>query len=53
VMLNGRIVEEGTRDQIINDPQHDYTRALLSAVPKPDAHRRRRPLTHEGCGCER
>jgi ABC-type oligopeptide transport system ATPase subunit len=39
VMLNGRIVEEGTRDQVINDPQHDYTRALLSAVPKPEAAR--------------
>jgi len=48
VMLNGRIVEEGTRDQVINDPQHDYTRALLSAVPKPDAHRRRRHVRFEG-----
>ncbi|MHC4100300.1 MAG: ABC transporter ATP-binding protein [Planctomycetota bacterium] len=35
VMLDGRIVEQGSRDQVINDPQHDYTRALLSAVPQP------------------
>jgi ABC-type oligopeptide transport system ATPase subunit len=35
VMLNGRIVEQGSRDQVINDPQHDYTRALLAAVPQP------------------
>ncbi|MHC4209096.1 MAG: ABC transporter ATP-binding protein [Planctomycetota bacterium] len=48
VMLNGRIVEQGTRDQVINDPQHDYTRALLSAVPAPDPHRRRRHVRFEG-----
>jgi ABC-type oligopeptide transport system ATPase subunit len=35
VMLDGRIVEQGSRDQVINDPQHDYTRALLAAVPQP------------------
>ena len=33
VMQDGRIVEEGTRDQIFDAPQHDYTRKLLSAVP--------------------
>jgi peptide/nickel transport system ATP-binding protein len=33
VMQEGRIVEEGTRDQIFDAPQHDYTRKLLSAVP--------------------
>ncbi|HEV2508691.1 ABC transporter ATP-binding protein [Bosea sp. (in: a-proteobacteria)] len=33
VMQDGRIVEEGTRDQIFDNPQHDYTRKLLSAVP--------------------
>jgi ABC-type oligopeptide transport system ATPase subunit len=35
VMLDGRIVEQGSRDQVINDPKHDYTRALLAAVPQP------------------
>jgi ABC-type oligopeptide transport system ATPase subunit len=35
VMLDGRIVEQGPRDQVINDPQHDYTRSLLAAVPQP------------------
>ena len=29
-----RIVEQGTVDDILNSPQHPYTRALLSAVPK-------------------
>jgi peptide/nickel transport system ATP-binding protein len=33
VMHEGRIVEEGPRDTIFDNPQHDYTRRLLSAVP--------------------
>ena len=41
VMLDGRIVEQGDRDQIINDPQHPYTRSLLSAVPDPNPRRRK------------
>jgi ABC-type oligopeptide transport system ATPase subunit len=48
VMLNGRIVEAGTRDQIINDPQHDYTRALLSAIPAPDPHHCKRHVRFDG-----
>ena len=38
VMFNGHIVEQGSRDEIINDPQHAYTKALLSAVPQPTPH---------------
>ncbi len=33
VMRNGRIVEQGTSHEIFNDPQHEYTRELLAAVP--------------------
>jgi oligopeptide/dipeptide ABC transporter ATP-binding protein len=39
VMYLGRVVELGTRDQVFRDPQHPYTKALLSAVPVPDPER--------------
>ena len=34
VMREGRIVEEGTRDQVFDHPRHEYTRALLAATPR-------------------
>ena len=34
VMYRGNKVEEGTVHEIFENPQHDYTKALLSAVPK-------------------
>jgi peptide/nickel transport system ATP-binding protein len=40
VMYLGEIVEIGTRAQIFSDPQHAYTRRLLSAVPIADPARR-------------
>jgi oligopeptide/dipeptide ABC transporter ATP-binding protein len=36
VMYLGRIVEMGTARDVIDDPRHPYTRALLSAVPVPE-----------------
>jgi len=39
VMYLGRIVEYGKADQIISNPLHPYTQALLAAVPRPDPDR--------------
>lgn len=36
VMYLGKVVEEGTAEQISRAPQHPYTRILLDSVPKPD-----------------
>jgi peptide/nickel transport system ATP-binding protein len=41
VMQRGRIVEQGTRDQILRNPQQSYTQRLLAAVPLPDPDKQR------------
>ena len=34
VMQEGRIVETGTVKEVLNSPEHSYTQALISAIPK-------------------
>ena len=34
VMLQGKIVERGSVDEVLRTPQHAYTRELLAAVPR-------------------
>jgi ABC-type microcin C transport system duplicated ATPase subunit YejF len=36
VMQNGRLVEQGTAEQILTNPQHEYTKTLLNSVPRID-----------------
>jgi peptide/nickel transport system ATP-binding protein len=35
VMQTGKIVEQGTADRVLGDPQNAYTRELLTAIPHP------------------
>ena len=48
VMYLGRIVEEGPADEVVHNPQHPYTRALLSVVPKRDPRERSQPQILRG-----
>ncbi|MDQ1194797.1 ABC transporter ATP-binding protein [Agrobacterium sp. SORGH_AS 787] len=48
VMYLGEIVEIGTRAQIFGNPQHDYTKRLLDAVPVADPHRRQQRKLRTG-----
>ena len=50
VMYRGRVVETGSTDQVTRDPQHDYTKALLSAIPHPDPRGRRMHGRHRYTG---
>ncbi|WP_203073193.1 ABC transporter ATP-binding protein [Falsiroseomonas ponticola] len=46
VMHRGRVVETGEATQVCDNPTHAYTKALLSAVPRPDPEARRIHLRH-------
>ena len=43
VMYLGRIVEEGPAREVVANPRHPYTRALVSVVPRPDPRHAERP----------
>jgi oligopeptide transport system ATP-binding protein len=48
VMYLGRIVEEGPTAAVVRNPQHPYTKALLSVVPRRDPRDRQRPQILQG-----
>jgi peptide/nickel transport system ATP-binding protein len=48
VMYLGRIVEEGPAATVVRNPQHPYTRALLSVVPRRDPRDRQQPQILRG-----
>jgi peptide/nickel transport system ATP-binding protein len=39
VLYRGEVVEEGDPEQIVNRPEHPYTRLLISSIPEPDPER--------------
>ncbi len=41
VMHHGSIVEYGPTEEVLQNPQHPYTKALLACIPRLDEHRRR------------
>ncbi|MGQ4554945.1 oligopeptide/dipeptide ABC transporter ATP-binding protein [Halobellus sp. GM3] len=41
VMYRGNVVEEGTAEEIIHDPKHPYTRALIDSLPDLRTKRKR------------
>ena len=46
VMYSGRMVETGPVDKVCTEPDHPYTRALLSAIPRPYPCERRLSQRH-------
>jgi ABC-type oligopeptide transport system ATPase subunit len=48
VMYKGKIVEAGTREEVIESPSHKYTKALLSAVPEANPHEKKKRTVFEG-----
>jgi dipeptide transport system ATP-binding protein len=48
VIYLGHVVEKGAREAIFDNPQHPYTRALLSATPIADPQAKRRRIILKG-----
>jgi oligopeptide/dipeptide ABC transporter ATP-binding protein len=48
VMYSGRIVEMGPAFDVIREPRHPYTRALVSVVPVPDPTLQRKRIVLRG-----
>jgi peptide/nickel transport system ATP-binding protein/oligopeptide transport system ATP-binding protein len=48
VMYLGKMVELTGRDELFNNPLHPYTQALMSAIPIPDPHLKRKRIILKG-----
>lgn len=48
VMYLGRIVEFGTMTEVLKNPKHPYTQALLSVIPVPNPRLRKKRMILEG-----
>lgn len=50
ILYKGRLVELGYAHHIFNNPQHDYTKSLLNAIPHPDpqVEKKKKVIRYEG-----
>ena len=48
VMYGGQVVEEGLTEDLLRDPRHPYTWAIINAVPRLDRDGQRRLTAIEG-----
>lgn len=48
IMYLGKIVELGPTEQVIKNPRHPYTKALISVVPKPDPRQKSEKIILKG-----
>jgi len=48
IMYLGKIVELGPTEQVIKEPRHPYTKALISVVPKPDPSAKQEKIILKG-----
>lgn len=48
VMYLGHLMEEADTEELFKNPLHPYARALLSAVPNPDPHRKKERIVLKG-----
>jgi len=46
VMFRGEIVESGTKQQVLSNPQHPYTKALLACVPDAEGKKDLKPIDY-------
>jgi len=53
VIYRGRIVELSDAERVFTDARHDYTRALLSAIPLPDPSRQPSRIPYDGAAFDR
>ncbi|HYN54514.1 MAG TPA: ABC transporter ATP-binding protein, partial [Methylotenera sp.] len=46
VMFRGEIVESGTKEEVLGNPQHPYTQALLACVPDAEGKKPLKPIDY-------
>jgi len=46
VMFKGQVVEQGSVKQVLSNPQHPYTKALLNCVPDAQGEKALKPIDY-------